>query len=210
VQAQIALADAFRSSPTPPLTLSVGMNDVVHREPNEPLTAEVAVRAAMNIVDREGLAALTMRRLGRALGVEAMSIYHHVPNKSALLDLLVGEILGAVADVESWDTPVHFLEQYCRNLRAAIGAHANLAPLIAERLTPLTREAAPTTAIVHGLVGAGFDHEAATWIVDGFVGYTIGHSVVELAAIDRLEHDDAVFETGLRLMLEGLRDELGL
>jgi AcrR family transcriptional regulator len=44
------------------------------------------LEAAVRIVDSEGLEALSMRRLGAELGVEAMSLYNHVPNKAALLD----------------------------------------------------------------------------------------------------------------------------
>ena len=49
------------------------------------LTRELVLEAALTIVDTEGLEALTMRRLGRALGVEAMSVYNHVKDKPALL-----------------------------------------------------------------------------------------------------------------------------
>jgi AcrR family transcriptional regulator len=56
----------------------------------------------MKVADREGLSALSMRRLGKELGVEAMSLYHHLPGKDGLLDglteALVQEISAAVAD----------------------------------------------------------------------------------------------------------------
>ena len=50
-----------------------------------PLTRVRILKAALRLVDREGLKALSMRRLGHALGVEAMSLYNHVPNKAAVL-----------------------------------------------------------------------------------------------------------------------------
>lgn len=56
---------------------------------DQPLTRAELLDAALRIVDTEGLPALTMRRLGDAVGVEAMSLYNHVPNKEALLDLTV-------------------------------------------------------------------------------------------------------------------------
>ena len=49
---------------------------------------------ALRFADREGLEALTMRKLGAELGVEAMSLYNHVPNKGALLDGMVEVLLG--------------------------------------------------------------------------------------------------------------------
>jgi AcrR family transcriptional regulator len=51
--------------------------------------------AALALADREGLGAVTMRRLGAELGVEAMTVYHHVPNKTALIDGLVERIFTA-------------------------------------------------------------------------------------------------------------------
>lgn len=64
------------------------------------LTRERVLEAAVALADREGLPALTMRRLAAELGVEAMSLYHHVPNKEALLDgvveVVVEEINAAV------------------------------------------------------------------------------------------------------------------
>jgi AcrR family transcriptional regulator len=61
-----------------------------------PLDRERVLRAAMALADADGIEALSMRRLGRALGVEAMSLYNHVSNKdeilTGLIDLIVGDI----------------------------------------------------------------------------------------------------------------------
>jgi len=65
-------------------------------ERREPLSRERVLRAAMDLADREGIAALSMRNLARELGVEAMSIYHYVERKEDLLagigDLVMREI----------------------------------------------------------------------------------------------------------------------
>ncbi len=53
------------------------------------LTRDAVVVAAVGIADTEGLAGLSMRAVARSLGVEAMSLYHHVANKDALLDGMV-------------------------------------------------------------------------------------------------------------------------
>src|SRR5690625_7831205 len=55
------------------------------------LTRAKVLSAALEIIDRDGLQGLSMRRLGAALGVEAMTIYHYVPNKDALLDGVLEE-----------------------------------------------------------------------------------------------------------------------
>jgi AcrR family transcriptional regulator len=51
-----------------------------------PLNRERVLRAAIALADEQGLTALTMRRLAQQLGVEAMSLYHHVPGKDRLLE----------------------------------------------------------------------------------------------------------------------------
>ena len=70
-----------------------------------PLSRERVFRSAVALVDAEGLGALTMRRLAEALGVEAMSLYHHVSNKEGVLDgiveVIVGEMLDAVSHLDT-------------------------------------------------------------------------------------------------------------
>lgn len=67
------------------------------------------LEAALEIADKEGIEALTMRRLGKRLGVEAMSLYNHVAGKEGLLDGIVDLV---IAEIElppsgvSWDTAV--------------------------------------------------------------------------------------------------------
>lgn len=74
-------------------------------ERRTPLSRARVLRAAVALADREGLDALTMRRLGQELGVEAMSLYHHLPNKGAILDgaleVVVDEIVEAVGHVDA-------------------------------------------------------------------------------------------------------------
>jgi len=62
-----------------------------------PLSRERVLRAAVALADRSGIEALTMRRLGQELGVEAMSLYKHVANKDDVLDGIVDLV---VADIE--------------------------------------------------------------------------------------------------------------
>ena len=59
-----------------------------------PLSRDLVLETAISLVDHEGLGALSMRRLGQELGVEAMSLYHHVANKEALLDGMVDAVVG--------------------------------------------------------------------------------------------------------------------
>lgn len=60
------------------------------------LSRERVLAAAVDRADREGLAGLTMRALAADLGVEAMSLYHHLPGKGGLLDGLVESLMAEV------------------------------------------------------------------------------------------------------------------
>ena len=61
-----------------------------------PLVRERVLTAAMTIADEGGVAALTMRRLGDELGVEAMSLYNHVASKEALLSGMVDLVFAEI------------------------------------------------------------------------------------------------------------------
>jgi len=63
-------------------------------EAREPLTRERVLAAAIGLADREGIDALSMRKLGQALGVEAMSLYNHVKNKDDILDGIVDMVVS--------------------------------------------------------------------------------------------------------------------
>lgn len=101
------------------------------------LTRETLITTALDIVDREGLGALSMRRLGAELGVDPMAAYRHLPNKEALLD---GVVEAAVTETDLATDPALDWRGQLRqlvdsNLRAML-AHPNVVPLLAQR--PLT------------------------------------------------------------------------
>jgi len=65
-----------------------------NRGAHEPLSREKIVATAIELIDAEGVDRLTMRRLGEALGVEAMAMYHHFPGKGAILDAVVDAMMA--------------------------------------------------------------------------------------------------------------------
>ncbi len=67
--------------------------EIVETRQRKPLTRQRIVRAALRIMDDEGLQAVSMRRIGRELGVEAMSLYNHVRDKDDILDAICEEVL---------------------------------------------------------------------------------------------------------------------
>jgi len=97
-----------------------------------PLERGRIVAAALSIVDREGLKALSMRRLGAELGVDPMAVYYYLPNKQALLDAIVEAVMASI-DL-SIDDPAKPAE--ARILAAAdayrdvLLAHSNALPIL--------------------------------------------------------------------------------
>lgn len=73
-------------------------------EPRPPLTRERVLRAAVTMADEHGLASVTMRALGEALGVQAMSLYNHVSGKDDILDGIV-DLVVAEIEVPSRSAP---------------------------------------------------------------------------------------------------------
>jgi AcrR family transcriptional regulator len=76
-------------------------------EPRPRLTRDLVLQKALEVADREGIHALTMRRLAQELGVEAMSLYHHVANKVQLLDGLINLVFAEIelpSMQENWKT----------------------------------------------------------------------------------------------------------
>ena len=83
--------------PTLALRRKSGKQEAPVARPNRPaLTRDAVLDAAVGLADRDGLAALSMRSLARHLGIEAMSLYHHVANKDALLDGMVDVVFGEI------------------------------------------------------------------------------------------------------------------
>lgn len=101
------------------------------------LTREMLVEKALEIVDRDGLDALSMRRLGSELGVDPMAAYRHLPNKDALLDGVVEAVVSEI-DLDT-NTTLPWQDRLKQiidsNLRTLL-AHPNVLPLMSGR--PLT------------------------------------------------------------------------
>ena len=99
----------------------------------KPLNRERIEDAALRLVDREGLPGFSMRKLGRMLGVEAMSLYHHFPSQAHLLDALVDRLIGSLPDPrQAPGTAEERLELMLRAYRALAQAHARFFPYIVQ------------------------------------------------------------------------------
>jgi TetR/AcrR family transcriptional regulator, tetracycline repressor protein len=123
------------------------------KEPRTPLTRERIVSSALALVDREGLSALSMRRLGAELGVDPMAIYYYVPNKDALLDAIVEAVM---ADIDlGIDDPTAPPEERimcaASAYRDVMLAHANALPIVLSR-GPRTPDAMRPVELLIGIL----------------------------------------------------------
>ena len=78
-------------------------------QPRASLTRERVLRAAIGLADEGGFESLTMRTLGKVLGVEAMSLYNHVTNKDDILDGIVDLVVGEIelpAEPDHWEAAI--------------------------------------------------------------------------------------------------------
>jgi len=88
------------------------------------------LEAALAVVDRDGLEALSMRRLGSELGVDPMAIYHHVDGKDRLYDGIAELLWAEVARPGPGDDPMRALRVLAHSLRDLFRRHPSAAPLI--------------------------------------------------------------------------------
>ncbi|MEU8611370.1 TetR/AcrR family transcriptional regulator C-terminal domain-containing protein [Actinoplanes sp. NPDC048791] len=144
----------------------------------KPLSRERALAAAVTLADAEGLKALTMRRLAADLGVEAMSLYYHLPGKEGLLDGLaetvIGEIEAAVArtaDTGDWRTS---LRQRFLSAREVMLRHPWAPGLLSSRRTIPFGVYAYYDAIVGTLIAGGFSHRVAHRALHAFGSLALG------------------------------------
>jgi AcrR family transcriptional regulator len=170
------------------------------------LTRERVLEAAVSLVDREGLDALTMRRLAEVLGVEAMSLYRHVASKSDLLDGVHEMILGELVVPELKGPWRSVLRELARAFRRVLEAHPNAVLIFATRpaITPASVELVERVVAV--LDRAGFGRDAVHAFQAG-VTFVIGQTLFRLGASGDAEPSiaaDEEFEYGLDALLLGL------
>ncbi|HMS74384.1 TetR/AcrR family transcriptional regulator [Gordonia sp. (in: high G+C Gram-positive bacteria)] len=146
-----------------------------------PLTRADIVGKAMAIADTDGLAAVTMRAIARGLGVEAMSLYHHVANKDAILDALVDAVFAEIYTPcigEPWAAE---LRLRCRSGREVLTRHPWAIGLMDSRKGAGFETLRHHDAVLGSLREAGFTLEAAGAAFAVLDAYLYGFLVQELA-----------------------------
>jgi AcrR family transcriptional regulator len=159
----------------------------------DPLTRERVIQAALRIMDAEGLEAVTMRRIGRELGVEAMSLYNHVRDKEDILDGISEAVMSEFDIPErsgDWGGDARAMAMEWRRL---LGLHPGVMQLLAERHKPLEGMVAyrPMDAALDALSGAGLSAREAAQAFNALGSYIMGFVMMEQGLMpghDREEH----------------------
>lgn len=144
-----------------------------------PLTRERILGAAIELADREGIDAVSMRRLGAELGVEAMSLYNHFPNKAALLDGIVEMVINDInlpSNIEDWRACVR---EMARSYRETALEHPNIVPLVATRPFNTVASLKPVEAGFEIFRNAGFAPEDAVHAFRTLAGFVTGYTLAE-------------------------------
>ncbi|HSK00980.1 MAG TPA: TetR/AcrR family transcriptional regulator [Kofleriaceae bacterium] len=145
-----------------------------------PLSAEKVLRAALRIADREGLDALSMRRVAGELKVEAMSLYNHVPGKEQILDGLVELVVSEI------EVPAIGGDWRATMRRRALSAHAVLmrhpwaTMLFVSRVNVGPNMLRYVDATIGCLRAAGFSYPMADHAWNALDAYTYGFTLQKL------------------------------
>ncbi|WP_345216557.1 TetR/AcrR family transcriptional regulator C-terminal domain-containing protein [Georgenia halophila] len=170
------------------------------------MSRERVLQAALALVDAEGVDALSMRRLARELGCNAMALYRYAPSRDALLDGVVESVMAELAstrDGADWEDQLRRTAHDFRNLALA---HPRVVPLLATRplSTPLGLRPLgtlrPLEMLVALLVDAGFSPSDALHVYRAYFGFLYGHVLTELqevAAVANPEESNDLLRLGL-------------
>jgi AcrR family transcriptional regulator len=143
------------------------------------------VEAALKVMDEEGLEAVSMRRVAREVGVEAMSLYHHVDDKEDLLDGVCERVMSEFAFPEPSDDWAENCRRGARAWRQLLRRHPNVMRLFAEQRGPIRSvdSMRPTEFALRILRSSGLSDRDTAQAFHAFGGYIQGFVMMELGSI---------------------------
>jgi len=159
-----------------------------------PLSRKRVLEAAAELIEADGLHQLSMRRLGKQLGVEAMALYRYVPSREDLLDGVVELVVDELyADPEVHLLPQHSWQEYvvrlAHGVRRTALRHPRAFPLVATRppaapwIRPPLRSLRWIESFLQGLRGQGFSDADAVHAYRAFSSFLLGHLLLELSSM---------------------------
>ncbi len=147
--------------------------------PRLPLTRDRVLRTALELADRDGIDSLSMRKLGRELGVEAMSLYNHITDKDDLLDGLADIVVGEIEVPSIGDDWKAAMRRRAISAREMLTRHPWAGALIESRMNPSPARSRYPEAVVGSLRQAGFSVEMAIHAFFTLDSYIYGFAVQE-------------------------------
>jgi TetR/AcrR family tetracycline transcriptional repressor len=159
------------------------------------LSRELIIETAIDFVDKRGLTALTMRRLGKQLGVEAMSLYRYVNGREDLLEGIVDRMVAELhlrpdneqlQPTNGWQA---YLQWLAHGARALAREHPNVFPLIATRhpaapwLRPPLRSLRVVEDFLTMLISRGFNDARAVMAYRAFSSFLLGYLLLEATVL---------------------------
>jgi AcrR family transcriptional regulator len=165
---------------------------VTKTKQRERLTREKIVDAALRVMDDEGLEAVSMRRIAREVGVEAMSLYHHVADKDDLLQGVCERIMSGYEFPDHGGDWAEKVRAGARAWRKLLQAHPDVMKLFAETHGPDPRSPdslKPTEFALGLLRDAGLSDRDTVQAFHAFGGYIQGFVMMEGGSIEKSHHD---------------------
>ena len=153
------------------------MRDAAQRTP---LSRQRVLHAALALADEGGLETLTMRRLGQALGVEAMAVYRHVTNKDDLIDGMVDLVFGEIElppTGTDWKTA---MRDRATSVREALQRHPWATGLMESRTNPGPANLRHHDAVIGSLRAAGFSMAMAAHAYSLLDSYIYGFALTQM------------------------------
>src|SRR5215207_5236322 len=145
-----------------------------------PLTRERALQTAVALADKEGLGSLSMRKLAQELGVEAMSLYHHVKNKEDILDGMVDLVFAEIelpVEGDEWKTA---MRDRARSARTALTRHPWAISIMDSRAAPGPATLRHHDAVIGACRQAGFTVQMAAHAFSLLDSYIFGFVLQEV------------------------------
>jgi AcrR family transcriptional regulator len=174
-------------------------------KPRIPLSQERVLRAAVAFADDQGIASLSMRKLGEVLGVEAMSLYNHVANKDQLLDGMVDLVFGEIDLPEGADWKTAMRER-AESARQALRRHPWAIALMSTRTSPGGATLRHHDAVIRSLREGGFSIQLAAHAFSALDSYIYGFALQE-ATLPLGDTEEETAEMAQMMMTQVSADE---
>lgn len=153
------------------------------------LTRERIIAATVALIEREGVTAVSMRRVAAELGCAVMSLYNHVPGKEALLDGVAEYVLAGIeVPTQPGATWQDQVRAQARAFRQIARAHPSCTMVVVSRPNTSVAALAPVERALATLTGAGFSGPDAVRMMRTFIAYVLGCLLREVGVAPSLEH----------------------